>query len=236
MERHAISLPSPLGFLLEQPLTLCAVEGVITLLQGDMAREVVLPDWSEPFIHKDSPSTRHEKVDICLRQVVSTPGFYSRGIGFESRPVLRLSSMKFLVFVSSSKHSTFFLFASTCRPALWNTQCPANMVQGTSFSGVKRPELDADHSLTSSTRVKNAKLLLPPLSPDLKSPKSSRSGLTYRDNFVLWFNNFWKNYNFEISTTKSKNMVFEGKHSVRSMIVLQGVYKYSYPYRTVEYK
>jgi hypothetical protein len=28
MERYAISLPSPLGFLLEQPLTQCTAEGV----------------------------------------------------------------------------------------------------------------------------------------------------------------------------------------------------------------
>jgi hypothetical protein len=42
MERYAISLLSPLGFLLEQPLTQYAVEGGTTLLQEGTTRQDVL--------------------------------------------------------------------------------------------------------------------------------------------------------------------------------------------------
>jgi hypothetical protein len=89
MERCAISLPSPLGFLLEQPLTRFAAEGVITLLQEDTAREAALTDWSKDWAWEDSHLSRYA-------------GYHSYGL--EPRSGLRISSVRFfLVFLSSSK-------------------------------------------------------------------------------------------------------------------------------------
>jgi len=55
----------------------------------------------------------------------------------------------------------FFLFATTSRPTLGNTQpCPIQLIRGAHSLGVKWLVHESDHSFTSSAEVKNAWSLL----------------------------------------------------------------------------
>jgi hypothetical protein len=57
--------------------------------------------------------------------------------------------------ISSPGGDKNFLFSMSSRSALGSTQPPIKWVQGPLSPGVKRPELEADHSPLTSAKVKN---------------------------------------------------------------------------------
>jgi hypothetical protein len=56
----------------------------------------------------------------------------------------------------SRQGQEFFLFATPSRPTLRATQPPIQWVPWASYPGRKRPGSEADHSITSTSEVKNA--------------------------------------------------------------------------------